>query len=272
MQKGNTRVISTLFILVGAGAVLVAALMWFGMLPRQQGAASVPPAVSAPSDAADDAAPPDAANSDIPPQTPALPVWPPQPAEQQLYPVGRLFVTQERLDYLDSTLVLRVPRLDLKTPVLGQTDPDDKARFLAGEMTPEQKAAFLRNDNSASVLSQGVMLFQMSPLPGAANANVSISGHRDICGMEFYDIDKLGEGDLIYLDYFGHTYVYRYYSTTVVEPNDWAPLYCNEYSCVTLISCHPIGTTRQRMVVQARLVGIEESELQSGQGGGVLNT
>ena len=145
-----------------------------------------------------------------------------------LYPTDRLFVTRGRQEYTDGAMVLRVPRLDLVTPVMNGTD--DQA------------------------LKKGAGLYEYAQLPGEENSNVSIAGHRDIYGCEFYYIDTVTDGDLLYLEYEGIVYTYRYLNTEIVAADDWGPIYSKEFSCLTLTSCHPIGTSQKRMIVTAELV------------------
>lgn len=178
------------------------------------------------------------------------------------YPTDKLFVTGERLKFKTGDLVLRVPRLELTTSIVGEISSSQAKRFANGEMDSKERAAFLRNDNSADLLSDGVMLFNLSPMPGKSNSNVSLSGHRDICGKEFYYIDTISEGDMIYLDYLGDTYAYEYIDTKIVTADDWSPIYCKDFSCVTLISCDPIGTHLNRIVVTGRLVDVTPQQSQ----------
>ncbi|WP_101908910.1 class E sortase [Marasmitruncus massiliensis] len=153
-----------------------------------------------------------------------------QPEEEAalLYPTDRLFITRGRQEYTDGAMILRVPRLDLEAPVMSGTD--DQA------------------------LKKSVGLYEYAQLPGEGNSNVSIAGHRDIYGCEFYYIDTVTDGDLLYLEYDGTLYTYRYLKTEIVEADDWGPIYSKEFSCLTLTSCHPIGTSQKRIIVTAELV------------------
>lgn len=152
---------------------------------------------------------------------------------EPMYPTDKLFITEGRQAYADGEMTLRVPRLGLDAPVLDGMD--------------------------TKTLDRGVGLYEYAQLPGKGNRNTSMTAHRDIFKAEFYYIDTIAAGDLIYLDYDGVTYTYQYESTQVVEANDWSPIYCNEYPCVTLVSCTPIGTSLRRLVVTARLIGQEET-------------
>lgn len=149
------------------------------------------------------------------------------------YPEGKLFITVERSQYQSGGMTLTVPKLGLtEIPVL--PDVDDET------------------------LKSGVGLYEYAQMPGTGNRNVSIAGHRDIYGEEFYDIDKLAEGDEFYLTYEGKRYTYVYKDTKIVEADDWSPIYIQGFSCLTLTSCTPIGVASHRIIVRAELNSIEE--------------
>lgn len=152
----------------------------------------------------------------------------PETEETPMYPTDQLFLTKTRQNYVDGDLVLRIPRLDLETPVMNGTDEES--------------------------LKNGVGLYEYAQLPGENNCNVSIAGHRDIYGCEFYSIDQITDGDLLYLINQDTVYTYQYKQTEIVEADDWGPIYCKDYSCLTLTSCHPIGTSQKRIIVTAELI------------------
>jgi sortase A len=109
---------------------------------------------------------------------------------------------------------------------------------------------------SDEVLDQGPGLFGAAQLPSAANANVSIAAHRDIGGQEFRDVDKLAEGDYIYLTYRGVEYAYLFEDSFTTHAYDWEPIRTKDYPCVTLQSCTPVLLATHRIFVVGRLVGI----------------
>jgi len=153
--------------------------------------------------------------------------------EPVLYPEGKMILTTAREEYKDGEMTLTVPRLGL------------------------EDVAVLSGDSFAT-MAKGPGLYDYSCLPGEAdNANVSIIAHRDIDGKEFYYIDTITTGDLIYLTYKGVKYTYQYTGTTVIKPNNLAIVPCTDKAKVTLVSCHPIGTTLKRIVVTAELISEE---------------
>ena len=155
----------------------------------------------------------------------------------QDYPVGKLVVTTDREAYENGNLRLVIPSLD--QDVLVQNNVDTES------------------------LRSGPGLYEYSQLPAPdTNANVSIAGHRDIEGAEFYYIDRLTDGDLMYQVYQEKVYIYQYESTQIIQSDDWNPIACKDYPCLTLTSCDPIGTFINRIVVTGRLVDVREMNSQ----------
>ena len=156
---------------------------------------------------------------------------------RQDYPVGKLVVTTDREAYENGNLRLVIPSLD--QDVLVQNNVDTES------------------------LRSGPGLYEYSQLPAPdTNANVSIAGPRDLEGAEFYYIDRLTDGDLMYLVYQEKVYIYQYESTQIIQSDDWNPIACKDYPCLTLTSCDPIGTFINRIVVTGRLVDVREMNSQ----------
>lgn len=146
------------------------------------------------------------------------------------FPTDKLFITAGRQGYASGELRLVIPKLELDVPI--------------------------QNGVDEATLKEGPGLYDYAQLPSKGNSNVSIAGHRDIYGSHFYYVDTLAPGDLFYLVYHGEIYQYAYYSTQVVEADDWGPIYSKEFSALTLTSCTPIGTSLNRIIITAKLVSV----------------
>jgi hypothetical protein len=94
-----------------------------------------------------------------------------------------------------------------------------------------------------------------------AGGGPGYAGHRDLYDCCFYHIDKLQKGDKIYLDYKGYRYTYDYYSTKIVASNDWSVISRQGFSCITLTSCYPLGTSEKRIIVVGILSDIAEHQV-----------
>jgi sortase A len=167
--------------------------------------------------------------------SPAIDILPGVQLPDKITPEQAEIQKEARVQYTSEDMVLTVARLGLVTKVGATTSEED--------------------------LKDGPGLYEYAQMPGTGDRNTSIAGHRDLYDRCFYSIDKLKKGDQIILDYQGFRYTYDYYSTRIVESNDWSVIARQGYSCITLTSCHPIGTSRQRIIVVGILSDIGKSDI-----------
>lgn len=107
---------------------------------------------------------------------------------------------------------------------------------------------------SASALKAGAGHYPSTPLP-CEQGNVGIAGHRTTYGKPFSNVDQLRAGDQIILTTPIGTCVYEVSGPpTIHRPDDWTVV-ANDpsTSTLTLTSCHPKGSARQRIVIKAKL-------------------
>ena len=90
-------------------------------------------------------------------------------------------------------------------------------------------------------------------LPGQPG-NAVISGHRTTYGMPFHELDALDPGDRIEVETALGTHIYEVRSFSVVKPTDVHVADPREGAWLTLTTCHPKFSARQRYVVFAELV------------------
>jgi sortase A len=113
---------------------------------------------------------------------------------------------------------------------------------------------------TASALRAGAGHYPESPLP-CEDGNVAIAGHRTTYGKPFADIDQLQKGDVITLETPIGSCTYSVDGDPIITPaTGRLP---NGRSVVdntpgqrklTLTSCHPKGSAKERIVAQATLV------------------
>ena len=112
----------------------------------------------------------------------------------------------------------------------------------------------IRSGIALSVIDQGVAHWAGTSMPGG-RGNVVLAGHRTTHTHPFVDLDRLEVGDLIYLeDGDGFEVIYRVSDTFIVTPEDIWISYDLGRPMVTMFACHPKGSARQRIVVQAELL------------------
>jgi sortase A len=112
----------------------------------------------------------------------------------------------------------------------------------------------VRSGIALSVIDRGVAHWVGTAAPGG-DGNVVLAGHRTTHTRPFSALDRLEPGDLIYLeDGDGFEVIYRVSDTFIVQPEDIWITYDFGKPMLTMFACHPKGSARQRIVVQADLV------------------
>jgi sortase A len=107
---------------------------------------------------------------------------------------------------------------------------------------------------SASALRAGAGHYPGTPLPGEAGT-VAVAGHRTTYGKPFADLDRLSPGDEILFDTPVGSYRYRVTGAPfVVDKADWSPVAPTPGATLTLSTCHPKRSDRQRLIVKAELI------------------
>jgi sortase A len=102
-------------------------------------------------------------------------------------------------------------------------------------------------------LTKGPGHYPDTPLPGEIG-NAAIAGHRTTFGAPFFRIDELAPGDEINVTTLTGRFVYRVNAPPkVVTPNDFSVLEPTPDATLTLTSCNPRYSARQRIVVTATL-------------------
>ena len=92
-----------------------------------------------------------------------------------------------------------------------------------------------------------------TPLPGSPG-NAVISGHRTTYGAPFHDVDVLSWGDIIEVDTAIGTHTYEVRELKIVKPTDVWVTEPRNGAWLTLTTCHPKFSSRQRLIVFAELV------------------
>jgi sortase A len=90
-------------------------------------------------------------------------------------------------------------------------------------------------------------------LPGQPGNSV-ISGHRTTWGQPFHELDALDPGDRIEVETALGTHIYAVREILVVKPTDFWVADPREGAWLTLTTCHPKFSARQRLVIAAELV------------------
>ncbi|HEU5083234.1 MAG TPA: class E sortase [Acidimicrobiales bacterium] len=110
---------------------------------------------------------------------------------------------------------------------------------------------------TASALKAGAGHYPSTPLPCEVG-NVGIAGHRTTYGKPFHDLDVLQSGDRITLETPIGACTYEVERTWITEPTDIGVVANTpDQARLTLTTCHPKGSARQRLILTATMVSAE---------------
>lgn len=121
-------------------------------------------------------------------------------------------------------------------------------------------------------LQKGVAHYGGTDLPNPLTGNVFITGHSSYYWWDsgqyktvFALLDQLKSGDQVALTYQQQVYVYQVYESLVVKPSQVDVLDTTERPILSLMTCTPVGTSLNRLIVRANLVGVfDQGETGSG--------
>ena len=139
---------------------------------------------------------------------------------------------QRRIEVGDSLTRIRIPKLNVDTIVVEGT--------------------------TASALRAGAGHYPSTPLP-CETGNVGIAGHRTTYGKPFANIDRLQAGDVIILETPIGSCTYEVSKQPfIVSPRNLDVVADNPTTReLTLTSCHPKHSAKQRIIVKATFVSGE---------------
>jgi sortase A len=121
-----------------------------------------------------------------------------------------------------------------------------------------------------NALKQGPGHYPGTPLPGQPG-NAAIAAHRTTYGAPFFDLDELDENDLVYVTTAQGAFQYIVTESFIVKPSDVWVLDNTEDDRLTLTTCHPRYSARERLVVVAELIGPAAPIDPTALGGGAVN-
>lgn len=133
------------------------------------------------------------------------------------------------------------------TPDYNLSDVKNRLRI---PKTKVDMPIFLSDDSD--VLWKGGWLFPSNSRPNLGGNSV-IFGHRfryiPPISNTFYHLDKIDFGDEIIFSWEGKEYKYKVVEKRIIEPTDLSVIKPTEDNRLTLITCAPLFSTKQRLVV-----------------------
>ncbi len=111
--------------------------------------------------------------------------------------------------------------------------------------------------NGESAMMKGFWLYPNGNTP-ENDGTTLFFGHRYLHMPPrtdtFYNLDKIKIGDNIEIAWNGIIYHYQVIDTKVVDKTDWEAVKNENFKSIKLITCTPLGTDKQRIVVTAKLI------------------
>lgn len=142
---------------------------------------------------------------------------------------------------------LLIPKIEVSAPIVWQSPADEPTA--------------LKN------LESGVVHYDFTALPSDGRGNVFLFGHSSYTLWApgqyktiFANLDRLSLGDQLALTYQGVIYLYQVSNTVTVQPSDLSVLEPTDQPTLSLMTCVPVGTNRNRLVVKANLISASPAD------------
>lgn len=132
--------------------------------------------------------------------------------------------------------------------------------FVSGEQLfiPRLEMQEKIHEGSIAALKKGAWRLPHTGTPDKGG-NTVLVGHRFTYSGQavFYHLDKIRKGDPIDLAWKGRIYQYKVENIKVVPPTDVSIEANTKEPMLTIYTCTPLLTAKDRLVIQAKLVGDE---------------
>jgi sortase A len=132
-----------------------------------------------------------------------------------------------------------------------QPEPGEAMAFIRIPTIGVDQVVFSGVDRQT--LKSGPGHMEWTPLPGQPG-NAVISGHRTTYGRPFYDLDQLVAGDRIEVESQAGVHGYEVREVLIVQPTDVWVTDDRPGGWLTLTTCHPKFSARERLVIVAEMV------------------
>lgn len=188
------------------------------------------------------------------------------------YPFWGLTAYQFRLLGTDLPPHHATPPADTRAAAATIAEPPDRSQISATppppvDRRPQQNLVVIpkigvtidivEGLDGKSALRQGAWRLPGTSTP-ERGGNTVVAAHRYLfrppSSRTFYNLDKLTTGDIINVAWQGQVYVYRVRDVRVVQPYQVEILADTADTVITLFTCAPLFTSKQRLVVVAEKI------------------
>ena len=143
------------------------------------------------------------------------------------------------IELADNLLV--IPKIDVRVPIIWNSASEEEV--------------ILAN------LKKGVTHYGFTSLPNSDSGNVFISGHSSFYWWDdgqyktiFALLDQLSPGDQAFIQFENNIYVYEISDSITISPTQTEVTNPTDTPTLSLMTCVPVGTALNRLVVQSNLV------------------
>ena len=134
-----------------------------------------------------------------------------------------------------------------------EDQPEEDTEFAFLSIPSLDLEAVVFEGVTVETLRKGPGHMPWTPLPGQPG-NAVISGHRTTYGRPFFNFDQLEPGDRIEIETAIGIHVYVVRDSFVVKPTDVWVTEDREGSWLTMTTCNPKFSARERLIITAELV------------------
>ena len=118
-------------------------------------------------------------------------------------------------------------------------------------------------------IKTGVAQYANTAKPGQIGNSVIVGHSSDFPWSDgqykniFSLLDKLVVGDQIIIPFGRDKFIYEVSSTKIVKPTELSVLKKTNTPTLTLLTCYPVGTTRNRLIITAKLISNNATTIQA---------
>lgn len=177
-----------------------------------------------------------------------------------VYSLLNFSLISARIQYLVSEY--NAPKVSTSA-LIGSAPQTNESQIIIPSIQVKAPVIYSTSKNNTDIaydLRSGVVHYSTTANPGE-QGNVVIFGHSSGVAWApgnykfvFTLLDKLKSGQQISLDYNGKRYVYVVTGSKIVAPTDMSVLDVGSESKLSLITCTPVGTSKNRLVVEAKQI------------------
>ncbi|MBM2821245.1 MAG: putative sortase [Candidatus Berkelbacteria bacterium] len=175
-------------------------------------------------------------------------------------------VTKKTRWAIDVNILKKSYSKTVPSPAPNQFNPASQARLIVPKIGVDTLIIWnVEDEQIKDKLLEGIVHSKDTALPGQMG-NVFLTGHSSYYAWVnsnyksvFALLDKLETDDKIYIQYSSSVFTYVVYEKKVVKPTDTSVMDQGYDYNLTLMTCVPIGTNLNRLIIKAKQINLSSS-------------